>query len=388
MDILKHDCLKVFEIIDHIDFNDKNFMKFTGIITNVENVKTIQLFFIKLNEFYEEYENKEKKLKFPKVDFSIKNIKKFFSYFTILYCPDIMNLDPNSITAKNLKSRGAIMRIHFLVVMNYIKNNEEIDNEKLLSRIKDFLFSFQDYDTRFDEWKNMDRECLIYNLTQSWCELDKDISYSEKENSKELHDITKEHICIEKKKIIEKILLLDKDDGDDKFKNYFKIIEEKEAYELKQEEFIENLSIELERNMKKSFWDLMKQDLNKDPPVFISFINNLKELKNIIVACVIKNKSEIRNELDKVIDIELIEQMLKYKAYIYKDLVNIIRCINSYLWEFQAPSEDEKTKKYEDKLNKMIERGEDIVEVLIYFMAYTMEKFENILLIKYQILKN
>ena len=36
----------------------------------------------------------------------------------------------------------------------------------------------------------------------------------------------------------------------------------------------------------------------------------------------------------------------------------------------------------------MIEKEEDIVEVLVYFMSYAMEKFENILLIKYQIFKN
>ena len=272
--------------------------------------------------------------------------------------------------------------------MNFIKNNEEIENEKLLSRIKEFLYSFSEYDLRFDEWKNMDRECLIYNLTQTWFELDKDIKHSNKENSKELHDITMKHITIEKKKIIEKILLLDKEKGEEKFQNYFRIIEEKEVFELKHDEFIENLSNELEKNMKKSFWDLMKLDLKKEPPIFVSFVNNLKELKNTIVACVIKNKAEVRKELDKVIDIELIEQMLKHKAYIYQDLVNVIRCVNSFLWQFQAPSEDEKTKKYEEKLNKMIEMEEDIVEVLVYFMSYTIEKFENILLIKYQIFKN
>ena len=69
MDGLKHQCLKVFEIIEKDNFNDNNFMKFTRIITNVEKVKTLQLFFIKLNEFYEEYETKENKLKFPKIDF-------------------------------------------------------------------------------------------------------------------------------------------------------------------------------------------------------------------------------------------------------------------------------------------------------------------------------
>ena len=72
--------------------------------------------------------------------------------------------------------------------------------------------------------------------------------------------------------------------------------------------------------MKKSFWDLMKLDLKKEPPIFVSFVNNLKELKNTGGVCVIKNKAEVRKELDKVIDIELIEQMLKHKAYIYQDL--------------------------------------------------------------------
>ena len=80
--------------------------------------------------------------------------------------------------------------------MNFIKNNEEIENEKLLSRIKEFLYSFSEYDLRFDEWKNMDRECLIYNLTQTWFELDKDIKHSIKKTLK--LRFTMKHITIEK----------------------------------------------------------------------------------------------------------------------------------------------------------------------------------------------
>ena len=45
MDGLKHQCLKVFEIIEHDNFNDNNFMKFTRIITNVEKVKTFTVVF-------------------------------------------------------------------------------------------------------------------------------------------------------------------------------------------------------------------------------------------------------------------------------------------------------------------------------------------------------
>jgi hypothetical protein len=154
--------------------------------------------------------------------------------------------------------------------------------------------------------------------------------------------------------------------------------------DLKQEEFIDKLVVSFTKNMRKSFWDLMKKDLKKEPPNTNSFINNLKELINTIVAVSPRNKN-IRDEIINVIDVELIEQMIKHNAYRYSDLEGIVEYVNNILWEYQAPVEDEITREYEINIRKMMENKENIIDVLVYFMSFTVEKFENILLFKFSI---
>ena len=86
-------------------------------------------------------------------------------------------------------------------------------------------------------------------------------------------------------------------------------------------------------------------------------------------------------------DEELIEQMIRHKAYNYGDLENIVTYINDLLWKFQAACEDENTRQYEKELKEKIDKRENIIEVLIFFLSSVMPKFENILLVKYQIIK-
>lgn len=378
------------KILNDEDFNKNNFLKFTRIIGNVDNIKHLQTFFIEIDKIFTNLENEKSLRKFPKIDFKFQNIKIFFSYYTLLYYPSIMNIDIESKTSKNLMNKGNTMRIYFLVLLNYIKNNQEFDKIKLLLRIKEFLYSYNEFIIKFNDWKGIDRECLIYNLTRNWYTLDEDlknIKHSNKENSEELLDITKQNVDNEKRKIIEKILLLDKDRGEEKFNYYYDLLLEEKELQLSKDKYLDRLVDALQRNMKKSFWDLIKNDLNSNPPQTLSLSNNLKELKNTIVGCVNKKK-ELRKELDVVIDIELIEQMIKYNAYNYDDLSNIIKYVNSLLWRYQAPIEDENTKKYEDNIMLKIENRENIVDILIFFLSFVMEKFENILLLKYSILEN
>ena len=379
--------LGILEIINHKDFNKNNFFKFTKIIGNVNNLKNLQDFFIKINEIFNNLEKEKFKKKFPQINFSIKNVKIFFSYYTLLYYPDIMNIDSKSKTVINLINKGNSMRIYFLILLNYIKNNKELDNIKLLLKTKEFLYSYNDFINLFNEWKGIDRECLIYNLTQNWYRLDNDSKDSKNISNTELSNLTKENVDSEKIKIIEKILLLDKDRGEEKFNYYYDLLLEQKEFELSQNNFFDKLVDSLHKNMKKSFWDLMKKDLLKEPIQTLSLSNNLKELKNIIVCCVNK-KTEQRVELDKVIDIELIEQMIIHNAYNYQDLANIIKYVISLLWKYQAPIEDKKTENYENEIMLKIEKKENIIDILVFFLSFVMEKFENILLIKYSILEN
>jgi len=391
---LKKLSIQVDLLINHKDFNTKDFLKFTKLISKSENIKILQSFFLLLQKYYEENERKKKKNKYPKVDISFVNIKKFFSFYTILFYPEIMNTDPKSITFKNLKSKGYTMKIYFLMIVNLIKNEEVWDDKtkmKLLLRVSEFMSNYSEYISRFNDWKDMDKECLMYNLTKTYYNLEMDfIEIKVKEgdkNSEELYELTKKNVESEKNKIMRKILILDKKNGEEKFKSYYKLLLEREELQEKQEEFIDKLVKSFHKNMKKSFWDLIKQDLEKSPPETLNFINNIKELINTIIGCV-PNKVEYREEINRVIDVELIDQMIKHNAYRYDDLVKVVEYVNELLWKFQAPSEDSNTELYEKEIKNMIQKEDNIIEVLIFFLSNVMEKFENILLLRYRFFEN
>lgn len=371
--------------------NKDDFMKFTRIISNNNNLELFQAFLIELQFFYDQHKTTDR---YPQIEPKIGNIKIFFAYYTLIYYPDVMNIDKNSVTAKNMSSKGASMRINFLVVLNIIKQTSvwnEFNKKKLALRIKEFLNSYYEFIERFNDWKDLDKECLLYNLTKTYYELENDfkkIDFSEeKENSKELYDITKKNVESEKKKTINKVCLVDNKKGKEKFDIYYKLLEDKDNFEIKKEEYLDKLMESLKNNINKAYWDLMKEDLEKEPPNTISFINNLKELKNLVVSCVNK-KVELRKDIDKVIDVELIDQMIKHKAYQYNDLENIIQYVNDLLWKFQAPIEDENTRIYEREIKEKLKNKENIISVLISFLSTVIPKFENILLAKYEIMKN
>lgn len=375
---------KINSILEDKNFSDNKFHLFRLIITKMDNLKTFQSFFNILQDFYLDKE-KKKYLK-PKIDLKMLNIKKFLSFFTILYYPDIMNSNEESITFKNLKKTGNSMRIYFFLLL-HSTNKEELDEIKLFTRCKEFFRIFNEYLCSFNEWKEMDKECLIYNLSRTYFFLEKDFENEKRtEENKELYDLTKKNINLEKEKILEKILSLDRSLGNEKFLSYQKLLKHSREMELKHEEFIDKLVESFTKNMKKSFWDLMKKDLKKEPPNTNSFINNLKELINTIISVSPRSKN-IREEIINVIDVELIEQMIKHNAYRYSDLVGIVEYVNELLWEYQAQVEDEITRDYEINIRNMIDNKENIIDVLVYFMSFTMEKFENILLFKFSINK-
>ena len=54
-------------------------------------------------------------------------MRTFFAYFTVFYYPDVMNVKKDSVVGKNMISKGTTMRIYFLLVLNWIKDNLDKD---------------------------------------------------------------------------------------------------------------------------------------------------------------------------------------------------------------------------------------------------------------------
>ena len=392
MEEIKNLHTNVFEILEKL--NKEDFFKFSRVISNKDNLALFKNFFSKLQVYYDENNKIKSQIKRPKIDITFINVKSFFSYYTVLYYPEVMNVKKDSVIGKNMISKGSTMRIYFLLVLNWIKDNMDKDiilseENKFILRIGEFFKTYYEFINRFNEWKDLDRECLIFELIKTYYYLEKDfneLDFTNAENSKVLYDITKKNVNSEKEKTIDKIDIIDSKNGKEKFKNYTKLLEEKDRLDMKGEEFIDNLMVSIEGNIKKAYWDIMKEELEKEPPETLSLINNLKELKSLVVSCV-NQKVELRKDINKVIDEELIEQMIRHNAYNYGDLENIVKYVNDLLWKFQAISEDDNTRQYEKELKEKMDNRENIIDVLIFFLSSVMPKFENILLIKYQIIK-
>ena len=159
-------------------------------------------------------------------------MRTFFAYFTVFYYPDVMNVKKDSVVGKNMISKGTTMRIYFLLVLNWIKDNLDKDlipSEivKFNLRIEEFFKNYYDFINRFNEWKDLDKECLLFELTKTYYNLEKDfneLDFTNSENSKELYDITKKNVESEKKKTLEKIEMIDSKNGKNKFKDYTKLL--------------------------------------------------------------------------------------------------------------------------------------------------------------------
>lgn len=392
MEEIKKLHTNVSDILEKLNKDD--FFKFSRVISNKDNLALFKDFFSKLQVYYDENNKSKSQIKRPKIEINLLNVKTFFAYFTVLYYPDVMNVKKDSVIGKNMISKGSTMRIYFLLVLNWIKDNMDkdiidIEEKKFIIRIGEFFKTYYEFINRFNEWKDLDRECLLFELTKTYYYLDKDfkeLDFTNAENSKELYDITEKNVNSEKKKTLEKIDIIDSKNGKEKFENYTKLLEEKDKLDMKGEEFIDNLMVSIEGNIKKAYWDIMKEDLEKEPPETLSLINNLKELKSLVVSCV-NQKIELRKDINKVIDEELIEQMIRHNAYNYGDLENIVKYVNDLLWKFQAISEDDNTRQYEKELKEKMDNRENIIDALIFFLSSVIPKFENILLVKYQIIK-
>ncbi|GIX69048.1 t-complex protein 11-like protein 1 [Caerostris darwini] len=89
----------------------------------------------------------------------------------------------------------------------------------------------------------------------------------------------------------------------------------------------------------KAFWDLLSEQLSSEPPVYDQAMVLLKEVKELLIWLLLPHNTRLKNEINAVLDIELIEQQTK-KGVI--DVLSYAKFIISTMSRICAPARDPK----------------------------------------------
>ena len=172
-----------------------------------------------------------------------------------------------------------------------MSQNDENEN---LDQLKNFLKKFYEYLDCFNEWLELDKEAVLFNLAVSIIDMENDLEkILEDENSsknEKLINITKENVEKEKEKMFKRALMVDKENGKIKVVNYYNYIqfeskrfndrnndninengknkndinENGKNKKNKDKNFIKILEKQIELNMKKAYWDIFEKELLKE----------------------------------------------------------------------------------------------------------------------------
>ena len=93
---------------------------------------------------------------------------------------------------------------------------------------------------------------------------------------------------------------------------------------------------------------------------------------------ILKPDSELRNDIDERMDSELFEQMIRYKAFDYRDLRQLVNYVFDKILRLCAPARDPDVKAMLDELNEMMDNDEPMPKVLTKYIEYANEGLDMI----------
>ena len=370
MDSIGDNINEVNKIINHEDFNNNNFKKFT---TLIKSNSTIHKFKRLFDNFYDILgkESRPNDLK----------IKKFISLFTIMYYPNILNLDKNIRTCDNLMKSVTLMNMIFKSIL---KNYEKLNLKESLTLFDNKFKKYLDY---FDLWKRVDIEGLIITMVLNHINLEKQFNKNKEYYDKMIEDdpnikdyvmesvnLMNQNFISEKEKIMKKIEYLDNENGYLKFEQYYKYLKEDE---MDKNSILENITELLNDNIAKNYWSDFKKDIEQTNPDFSKLDESVLELKHYIYNC-IPNKKDIHKQIDELLDLDYIKSKIINNVFNIRDLEGYFNFIIDKLKEYQPPTFDEDTLDFEEELKDLFENNASLEILLSCFFRYVTPKFAEI----------
>ena len=109
------------------------------------------------------------------------------------------------------------------------------------------------------------------------------------------------------------------------------------------------LEKQIDETMKKAFWDLLKNDLNKEPQQFDHLIILIEEIREIIKSFT-PNRKDLATELDETLDDSFLKHLFIEKSldptHFFKLIMFLITKVKSY----SAPYLDEDIQIWEEQI--------------------------------------
>lgn len=253
----------------------------------------------------------------------------------------------------------------------YYKTKELHENFELIfennnkSLITIFFNSYTKYLDIFKQWKEHDEKIILdKSCTQLYKEVDEIEKKYDGDNPAE-HQLSSSASQL-KAKVAKRIRYI----GGDRAMRYVN-----DSPKLKP---IESMHLDMEDNMKKAFWDLFEEDVNKNnlEPICTNLDEFKKYLFELLGTTVRANT--IREEFNQNVDIELIKQMVKNNSLNGAEIYNIMKLLTGYVQKYiQSASEDKDTELILENVYKMMyEQKESLGTVLRYYFQNMFQKLD------------
>lgn len=233
------------------------------------------------------------------------------------------------------------------------------------STIKLFFTKFDEYLIKFDKWKEKDEKELIdKSCTQDYKQIQV-IQSQYTGNTPDEVQLSKSASML-KKKFEHRIKAIGGQRG-------MKYVNDSPKLNP-----LDVMTLDMEENMKKAFWDMFENDVNNNKLEPIA--TNLEEFKKYLFQLLGNSTKakEIKNQFDKQLDLDITKQMIINNSMTGPEIYNIINILIHYVKTYvHSPSEDSDTEIFLNNIKKkMEEQKETLGSILRYFFQNIFMKMD------------
>jgi hypothetical protein len=291
----------------------------------------------------------------------------FFSAFVIYGFKDTVIEKSKGVIIKKQRINDSIIKSAKEVVESY----DSLHNDVTINNVKMFYNLLKEYKEIFNTWKSNDVKNLVHTLTTTYYELQSTIEEAEEKSDEnnplqgdnlEFIDLCKIH----QTNILEKIVFLN---GRDYFNNY----------QHQNIQLDEALQKHIQDLMYNAYWDILKNELNSDPPQYDQLIRILEELRELFCEF-IPNRADIQQEIRDKIDPELIKNMVSHGAFDDENLFNLAKYIISLVKRFQPPAMDNNVTEWEESMLEQFKQKIDYSTFLVTYFRSIFNMIHSIVL--------
>ena len=249
-------------------------------------------------------------------------------------------------------------------IVNNIDSYLQSNDTQTKSLLKTTIILFN---KRFESWKKKDVNSQIIYYCNSFCELQDIIN-------KTKQDIYKNEIVKIQIKLKNKIINLDKENGETFLLNYQKkYIEESK---LTNKLLIEKLT----KTMKEAFWKKLSMDLQENPPNLLQIPSILKDI-NLAFHTLVPNKKEIKKNIDEYLNYDFLKQLIEKNCFSNEKMFNLVEFCFHLLKDLGIPEKDKEINELiqwnnKSKKNKNFKLYEYLPKVLMEILS-RIEEIQN-----------